>query len=112
MVEGDVHSTISVCRELRCCTADTGSTQVLNALDYALVEEFETAFDENLFGKWVSHLHGRALRGPALIESFTGKDGGPTDSVPPSSRPEENYLVSGSLGGGEVQVIMSKNSHR
>ena len=40
-----MHAALAVGCELTGCTGDTGSAEILNALDHGTLEEFQAAFD-------------------------------------------------------------------
>ena len=61
LVEIERHAEIALGAHLHRRTGQPGRAHVLDGDDAALLHDLEAGFEQQLFGKWISDLHGRAL---------------------------------------------------
>ena len=88
-----------------------GAAEVLDAGDQAGVEQLEAALDEDLLGERVADLDARALASAALVvERRAGEHRDAADAVAAGLRAEQDDLVAGALGLGELQPVVRQDA--
>ena len=68
IIQIDHHAAIASCCQLRSCTRQATTAEVLNTYNHACGVKLQAAFDENLLGEWVADLHGWKLALFAFFE--------------------------------------------
>ena len=110
VLEVDAHTRAAVRGELAGRARDARGAEVLDGLDEFSLVELETALDEHLLGEGVAHLHGGALGGAAVGEGVGCQDRRPADAVAARARPEQDDLVAGAGGVGELDVLVAHDA--
>ena len=92
---------------------DAGGAEVLQPLDEAALDELERRLDEQLLGKRVANLHGRALRRIVVGEGCGGEDRRSPDAVAAGRAAEQHGKVPGPGRGraGEVALLEQPDGH-
>ena len=112
VLEVDAHARAAVRGELARRARDAGGAEVLDGLDELALVELEAALDEHLLGERVADLHGGALGGAAVGEGIGCQDGCPADAVAARACAEEDDLVAGAGGVGELDVLVAHDADR
>ncbi len=105
-----MHAALTVRGQLGRCTGDAGSTQILNALNDAVLEQLEAALDEDLLGKRIADLHGRPLGRLRIVERFGGEHRRSADAVAAGTRTEEHHTVADAGGVGQPDVLVPEDA--
>src|SRR5690606_4083065 len=84
--------------------------EVLDPLDHAGGVELEAALDEDLLHERVAYLDAGPLGGHPVLEGLRREDGGAADAVAPGPGTEEDDLVPGAGGIGEVNVLVAEHA--
>ena len=84
-VEVEFHPEAALGRHLEGRGCQAGRAHVLDRDDGVRAHEFEAGLDQQLAGKRVAHLHGRAHLIGLVVEG-RGRHGGPVDAVAPGPR--------------------------
>ncbi len=104
-VEVDVHAAGARCRELGRRARQPGGAEILDADDEVGGEDLEAALDEHLLGERVADLHGRALGRLRVVEGGAGEHRRAADAVTAGPGAEQDDLVAGPVGLGELDAV-------
>src|SRR4029453_4990967 len=111
LVEIERHAEIALGAHLHRRTGQPGRAHVLDGDHAALLHDLEAGFEQQLFGKWVSDLHGRALLFRVLAELGRGHCRA-VNAVAPRLRAEIDDRHADARSGRIENLVFARNTDR